>query len=66
MKKYLNHELIAHASDYNKYKCIKCEKYIYNNSNYPELYYCVNNLTGHIMYKLSLTCEEEIIKGIIE
>lgn len=40
----------------------KKEYRIYGTMNY----YCINNLTGHIKYKLILTCDEEIIKGIIE
>lgn len=66
MTEYLGHNLIAHVRDYNKFICIKCKKYIYHNNYYSENYYCINNLTGDIKYKLILTCDEEIIKEIIE
>lgn len=66
MIKDFGHKLIANEHDYGKFICAKCQKYIYHITDYPNNYYCINNLTGHLMYKLILTCDEEIIKGIIE
>lgn len=66
MIKDFGHKLITSEHYHGKFICAKCQKCIYHIADFPMNYYCINNLTGHIKYKLILTCDEEIIKGIIE
>jgi hypothetical protein len=80
MIKYLNHELIDLTSlkcerDYLPYICNKCNKVIFRTCLYadPDAYWmykngvCMVPNSNDIMWHfLTLTCEEEMIKDLLE
>lgn len=64
MIKYLNHELIKiSGTEFQiEYKCIKCNNDIFFNKK-SNIYYQHN---GEFWEFLKITCEEELIKKLLE
>lgn len=65
MIKYLGHQLIKSSNDQflkYHYDCIKCNAYIYYNGIY---YYMIKRNSMEI-YRLELSCDEFMIKSLLE
>lgn len=70
MKEYLGHILNIYSEDYlyyATYKCKKCNSFIFYNSNNKKYYYFnKNNPFSSFNECFTLTCNEVVIKKLLE
>ncbi len=67
-KNYLGHYFLKYKYDKFGYdfKCETCGIIIWIEGNYSDSYYMINNKGYHTFLKVNLSCNDFIIKGIIE
>ncbi len=63
---YLGHKLVKNAYKLNRYYCDKCKSTVLFDVDSNSYHYLTDTTTVNLYEQLNITCDEMIIKGIIE